>query len=417
MQDFEHSQRFRMARLTIASYCTTFLKPEMLHIYRQVTSLRRTHTFVMTKRIEHPRRFPFDDIELIPRPHRNLLRHGWMKFVERRPPLIYRGEYKMLVSILGRRGADMMHIYFGHTGVHLLPFVREWNRPCLVSFHGADVAIKHEVANYLGKLRLLFDSVALVLARSQSLADRLIRFGCPPEKIRLNRTGIPLNEFSMIRREFPSDGHWQILQACRLIDKKGVGSAIRAFAIFAREFPKAEFVIAGKGPLQPELQTLAEQLGVGGKVHFCGFLSQHDLRDLYGRAHIFIHPSETPPDENQEGVPNSILEAMATGLPIIATRHGGIPEAVTENLNGFLSDEGDTQSLGRSMVALANSPELYARFTAAAREAVAENFDQEMTIRELERTYEEVCDRRVAPEPRVGEVALPAPLIERAVAK
>jgi colanic acid/amylovoran biosynthesis glycosyltransferase len=152
MQDFEHSQRFRMARLTVASYCTTFLKPEMLHIYRQVTSLRRTQTFVMTKRIEHPRRFPFDDIELIPRPHRNLLRHGWMKFVERRPALIYRGEYQMLVSILALRGADMMHIYFGHTGVHLLPFIREWNKPCLVSFHGADVAIKQDVENYLKKI-------------------------------------------------------------------------------------------------------------------------------------------------------------------------------------------------------------------------------------------------------------------------
>ena len=406
-----------MGKLTVASYCSTFLKPEMLHIYRQVTSLRRSRTFVMTKKVEHPRRFHFDDIEKIPRPHRNLVRHGWMKFVECKPPLIYRGEYKMLVSILGRRGADMMHIYFGHTGVHLLPFVREWNRPCLVSFHGADVAIKQEVANYMGKLRLLFDSVALVLARSQSLADRLIRFGCPPEKIRLNRTGIPLNEFSMIRREFPSDGHWQILQACRLIDKKGVGSAIRAFAIFAREFPKAEFVIAGKGPLQPELQTLAEQLGVGGKVHFCGFLSQHDLRDLYGRAHIFIHPSETPPDENQEGVPNSILEAMATGLPIIATRHGGIPEAVTENLNGFLSDERDTKSLGRSMVALAKSPELYARFSSAARTAVAESFNQDLTIRELERIYEEVCDKGVAQELRQGEVDLGTPLIESAVAK
>ena len=340
-----------------------------------------------------------------------------MKFVERRPPLIYRGEYQMLVSILGRRGADMMHIYFGHTGVHLLPFIREWNKPCLVSFHGADVAIKQDVENYLKKLRVLFDSVAVVLARSQSLADRLIKFGCPPEKIRINRTGIPLREFSPVPREFPTDGHWQILQACRLIDKKGVGSAIRAFSIFAREFPKAEFIIAGKGPLQPELQALAQKLGVAGKVHFCGFLSQSDLRRLYGRAHIFIHPSETPPDENQEGVPNSILEAMATGLPIIATRHGGIPEAVTENLNGFLSDERDIKSLGRSMVALANSPELYARFSAAARLAVAENFDQEITNRELERIYEEVCDSGVAQESKRGEVALPAPLIESAVAK
>src|SRR2546430_15373022 len=101
-----------MGQLKVASYCTTFLKPEMLHIYRQITSLRRAQTFVMTKKVEHPRRFPFDDIERIPRPHRNLLRHGWMKFVERRPALIYRGEYWMLVSIPGRPRADIKHSFF-----------------------------------------------------------------------------------------------------------------------------------------------------------------------------------------------------------------------------------------------------------------------------------------------------------------
>src|SRR5437870_6732031 len=153
MEDFEHSQRFRMAKLTVASYCTTFLKPEMLHIYRQVTSLRRAQTFVMTKKIEHPRRFAFDDIERIPRPHRNLLRHGWMKFVERRPPLIYRGEHQMLISILGRRHADMMHIYFGHSGVHLLPFIREWNKPCVVSFHGFNLGKNQKIDDYPWKLR------------------------------------------------------------------------------------------------------------------------------------------------------------------------------------------------------------------------------------------------------------------------
>src|SRR5207245_11534349 len=131
-------------------------------------------------------------------------------------------------------------------------------------------------------------------------------------------------------------------------EKKGVGSAIHAFAIFARQFPKAEFIIAGKGPLQPELQALAQKLGVAGKVHFCGFLSQSDLRDLYGRAHIFIHPSETTPHEKQKGVPNSILEAMATGLPIIATRHGCILDAVTYNLNGLMSDGRAVYSLRRS---------------------------------------------------------------------
>jgi colanic acid/amylovoran biosynthesis glycosyltransferase len=401
-----------MAKLIVASYCSTFLKPEMMHIYRQVTALRRTQTFVMTRKIEHVKRFPFNDIEQIPRPHRNLLRHGWMKLVQRQPALIYRGEYQRLVSILARRRADMMHIYFGHAGVHLLPFIRAWDKPCLVSFHGMDVAQNPQVANYPQKLRQMFAAVPLVLARSRSLAQRLVALGCPPEKIRLNRTGIPLADFPFRRRDFPHDGRWRVLQACRLIDKKGVGSAMSAFAIFARKFPEAEFFIAGKGPLQEDLELLAQRLGVASKVHFVGFLGQRGLRDFYARGHIFIHPSETPPDENQEGVPNSILEAMATGLPVISTRHGGIPEAVSHGVNGFLSEERDTESLGRSMILLAHSPQEYSRMSEAARTTVAQRFDQELTVRALEDVYEAICARRVGQEREKRVAVLPAAVAE-----
>jgi len=185
------------------------------------------------------------------------------------------------------------------------------------------------------------------------------------------------------------------------------------------KFPKSEFVIAGKGPLQPQLEALAERLNIADKVHFCGFLSQKDLRWLYHQSHFFIHPSETPPDENQEGVPNSILEAMATGLPVIATRHGGIPEAVTENINGYLSEEQDWEGLGRSMIKLASSPELYRGCSHAAREAVAKNFDQDRTIYDLERTYEAIVAERATPELSRRKVGahMPASLIEEAVAK
>src|SRR5213075_663917 len=406
-----------MGRRVVASYCSSFLKPEMLHIYRQVKALRGVDTFVVTKEVQNAERFPFAKVEVIPKRRTNLLVHGWLKFVERRPPIVYRGEYQTLDSLLERHGADLMHIYFGHTGVHLLPFIEQWDKPCVVSFHGADVAQKPEIKDYPAKLRRLFKAVPLVFARSQSLVDRLVHLGCPPEKLRINRTGIPLNEFPFIDRQPPDDGKWKVVQACRLIPKKGVATSLRAFAIFKKDNPKAEFFIAGKGPLQPELEMLADGLGILRDVHFVGFLSQSRLLDLYASSHLFLHPSEISANQDQEGVPNSVLEAMATGLPVIATRHGGIPEAVTEKLSGFLSDEQDIESLGRSMVALANSPEIYARFSAAARQAVTENFDQEMTIRELERIYEEVCDRGVAREPRLGEVALPAPLIESVAAK
>src|SRR5207249_4182361 len=355
-------------------YCSSFLKPEMLHIYRQVKALRGVDTFVVTKEVQNAERFPFKDIEIIPKRRTNLLVHGWLKFVVRRPPIVYRGEYQTLDSLLARHGADLMHIYFGHTGVHLLPFIEQWDKPCVVSFHGADVAIKEDIKDYPAKLRRLFDAVPLLFARSQSLAERLIRLGCPPEKLRINRTGVPLKEFPFVDRQPPPDGNWRIVQACRLIPKKGVATSLRAFAIFKKDNPEAEFFIAGKGPLQRELEMLAAGLGILKDVHFVGFLPERKLMELYANSHMFLHPSETPPDENQEGIPNSVLEAMATGLVVAATRHGGIPEAIQHGRTGWLVPEEDHSSLARTMQQITTSPQILSEMGLRAREVVVQHF-------------------------------------------
>ena len=387
-----------MGKRVVASYCSSFLKSEMLHIYRQVKALRGVDTFVVTKEVQNAERFPFDDIEVIPKRRTNLLVHGWLKFVERRPPIVYRGEYQTLDSLLRRHGADLMHIYFGHTGVHLLPFIEQWHKPCVVSFHGADVAHKPEIRDYPGKLQCLFKAVPLVFARSQSLASRLMQLGCPPEKLRINRTGIPLSDFPLIGREPPQDGIWKVVQACRLIPKKGVATSLRAFAVFKKDYPGAQLFIAGKGPLQMELEMLAGGLGIARDVHFLGFLSQSKLRELYGSSHLFLHPSEISPNQDQEGVPNSVLEAMATGLPVVATRHGGIPEAVEHGRSGFLVSEEDHVALAQAMQMIAGSPILLKEMGARAHAAVKERFDQETQIEQLESFYEEAITMNRAAE-------------------
>ncbi|MGI8889580.1 MAG: glycosyltransferase [Chthoniobacterales bacterium] len=399
-----------MSKLVVASYCTTFLKSEMLHIYRQVTGLTGVQTFVMTKAMQNTDRFPFDDIELIPPPRPNPFRHGWLKFVERQPPIVYRGEYQLLANLLEQRGADLMHIYFGHTGVHLLPFIQCWAKPCIVSFHGADVMLKAESPDYAQKLRKVFQAVPLVLARSRSLERRLVSLGCPSEKIRINRTGIPLKQFPMHRREAPSEGRWRFLQACRLIPKKGLTTCLRAFAIFHRENPRAELLIAGKGPLQPVLEALATQLGVANHVHFTGFLTQKELLDLYHSCHIFLHPSEMPADENQEGIPNSILEAMATGMPVLATCHGGIPEAVENGRCGALVAERDFAALAAEMKKITADPYSFAEMGVLASESVCEQFEQSRHIAQLEAHYREAANMtEVASVPARAQAVVAAP--------
>lgn len=377
---------------TVASYCTTFLKPEMLHIYRQVTGLQRYKTFILTKQRSNAGNFPFADIEVIPPPSGNFLRRFHLKYIRREPPLVYRGEYRALLRILDRRQPDLLHIYFGHTGVHLLPFLQHHRQlPTLVSFHGADVMPRTDRPGYLDRLRTLLQTIPLVLARSQSLKDRLLDLGCPADKIRLNHTGIPMDAFPVATdRVFPLDGRWRFIQACRLIEKKGLLLSLTAFAEFRKTFPESTFTIAGDGPLLGELRKFAEDLQISPNVTFTGFLDTAALCRLYHESHAFLHPSQTPTDQNQEGIPNSMLEAMATGLPVLATHHGGIPEAVTDNVNGLLVQERDGDRFLDNLQRLAHSPGLWQSLSQNAARDVRANFGHAAQVANLESIYDEL---------------------------
>jgi colanic acid/amylovoran biosynthesis glycosyltransferase len=383
-------------RPTVASYCTTFLKPEMLHIYRQIKGLRRYETFVICKERQSEDLYPMPDggIEVAPGVKSNFLRRFWLKYIKHEPAIVYRGEYGVLAGLLNRREADLMHVYFGHTGVHLLPFIQRWPKPTVVSFHGMDVQTRAHDPSYEVRLRELLKASRLVLARSQSLLDRLLELDCPEDKVRMNRTGIPLDQFPTISRSWPENGAWHLVQACRLIEKKGLDDAIHAFAAFAKVHPQSQFTIAGEGPLLEPLKRLRDDLGLQNKIQFPGFVKGSALCDLFHSAHLFIHPSRMTADQNQEGVPNAMLEAMATGLPVVATLHGGIPEAVRNGVTGLLVPERDRAGLERSLHELTDSPALWERMGAAAALDVRENFESSEQIAKLEQAYDEARERR-----------------------
>ena len=141
-----------------------------------------------------------------------------------------------------------------------------------------------------------------------------------------------------------------------------------------------------------ELTALAAELGVAERVRFPGFLAHDALLAELAQAHVFLHPSETGPDGNQEGVPNSMLEAMSTGLPVVATRHGGIPEAVDEGASGYLVPERDPAALAAALLKLAGDPARYAAMGSAAAQAVRERFEQGKQIEVLERCYTEALE-------------------------
>jgi colanic acid/amylovoran biosynthesis glycosyltransferase len=226
-----------------------------------------------------------------------------------------------------------------------------------------------------------------VLVRSESLGRALAAIGCLPEKIRIQRTGIPVDEIPFRERVWPGDGAWKFLQAGRLIEKKGFNVSLRAFARFASRHPGATFTIAGEGPLRNDLGREAADLGVAEKVFFPGFVSQGQLRELFYRSHIFLHPSQTGPDGNQEGVPNSMLEAMASGLPVFATEHGGIPEAIENGKSGILVPEGDHAALALALLERIGNPEELSAMARKGADAIRQKFQQSSQTRALEDYY------------------------------
>ena len=374
-------------RPIIACYCATFLKPEMLHIYRQITGLKRCAPVVIAQKRENSERYPFEPVHLVPKPRTHVLRRFWFRRLRDQPWQISDTELSELRRVLTETGARLLHIYFGHIAVHLLPLIRAWKHPSIVSFHGADVMVDMNKPAYREATLQMLDAVTLVLVRSESLRRAVVDLGCDPQKIEIQRTGIPLEEFPFHDRAVPKNDEWRFVQAGRLIEKKGLPVTLRAFEVFVRQYLNATLTIAGEGPLLRELESLARELKIAENVSFTGFLSQQQLREIYYRSHIFLHPSQTGRDGNQEGIPNSMLEAMATGLPVFATEHGGIPEAIEHGVSGVLVPERDEFALVETLLEAVRDPRFLSGIAQTGADAVRKKFDLQQQAQQLDEIY------------------------------
>ncbi len=388
----------------VISICGTYLKPEMQSLYRQLVGLKRVRTTVYAQWLENEELFPFHPItrliKLHHRPKGNFILRFWYKYIIRQwPPPVEINKYIGpchpwdLIDKLNADKPALVHVYYGHKAVGFLPMLKEWGGPWVVSFHGVDVAKDMDKPEHVAALGEVLHCAELVMARSHSLLERLRELGCPPEKLRLNRTPIPLAHLSAAVRQPPSNGEWRLVQACRLIAKKGLLTAITAMKQVVSQHPRARYLICGTGPQEAKLREAIEKHGLAGNVELLGWLSQEQLLEQYQRAHVFLHPSELTKDSDQEGIPNSMLEAMATGLPVVATQHGGIPEAVTSGHDGLLVPEKSPDDLAAALLQVMGDPALLACLSQNAAASVRQHFEAEAQIARMEDVYFEAIEQ------------------------
>jgi len=177
-----------------------------------------------------------------------------------------------------------------------------------------------------------------------------------------------------------------ILFVARLVSNKGPETMIRAASLVLEHHPQAQFVLVGDGPLRTRLQEQADRLGIGHAVQFLGL--RYDVPELMRQASVFSRPSTL------EGMPLTVLESMASGLPVVATPVGGTPELVEDGVNGYLTPVGDHIVLANSITRLLDEPSLAIKMGKRGREIVESGYTWDAVAEKTERVYEEVLKSR-----------------------
>lgn len=293
---------------------------------------------------------------------------------------------------------DLLFAQFGPNGVlaERARAVCGMTVPLVVTFLGHDLSrlLQRRSPGYY---RRLFAHGDLMLPLSRHFQDRLVAIGCPPSKIRVQHLGVDAARFAF-RARTPRPGQpKRILSVARLVEKKGLATGLEAFARVRREAPDVSWHIVGDGPLRGELESLRTSLGLTDHIVFHGAMPRERVREQLDQADLFLAPSVTAADGDQEGTPVAIMEAMAVGLPVVSTLHSGIPEVVRDGITGLLVPERDPEALAAAVGQLVLHPERWGDLGRAGRAVIEREYDTRILGDRLAEILEGVRHRPPCP--------------------
>ena len=303
------------------------------------------------------------------------------------------------VAFLEPQQYDIIHCQFGiyamqgkypeDAGVLALRSLGLLKGKLIVAFRGWDISwyVREKGDRVYDKL---FATADFFVTNCHFFRDRAIKIGCNPDRIVVLGSGIDCAKFTFKPRQFPDDGVIRIVTTGRLIEKKGIEYGIRGVASLLQQYPNLEYNIIGDGNLREELQQLVTELGIADKVKLLGWRQQAEIIAILDRAHIFVAPCVTAKDGNQDAPVNTLKEAMAMGLPVIATYHGGIPELVQDGVSGCLVAERDSNAIATKLQYLLQNPQLWQTMGQNGRNFVEQHYDIEQLNEQLVAIYDRI---------------------------
>ena len=275
------------------------------------------------------------------------------------------------------RRFDIIHCHFGPNGQRALA-LRKLGAlvgPILTTFHGYDL-------NLLPKLygpdmyRELLNGGDLFSVGSEFMRKKLLALGAEPNRIVKLAMGVDLSRYIFkARREALNE--IVLLSVGRLVEVKGIEYALRAVALIRETVPRLRYRIVGDGLLRPALEALASHLAINDIVEFKGAMSQDKMLDEYAAAHIFVHPSIVTEQGEEEGQGLVLAEAQASGIPIVATNVGGVPESLMAGVSGIVVPARNASALGVAIISLAKDESMREQMGQQGRHFVEAHFNLE----------------------------------------
>jgi len=285
-----------------------------------------------------------------------------------------------MVAYLKKHRIEAVLAEYGPTGTYIMEACKQAKVPMLVHYHGRDAYHYKTIERFGAKYRNMFDFASMILPVSTDMFQQLQNLGAAPEKMLLNPYGPNPSFFNF---QDISSNPPTFLTVGRFTAKKAPHLTIRAFAKVLGSVPEAKMLMLGDGELWEESKNLAKSLGVFEHIDFAGPRKPEQIAAAHHQVRAFVQHSVRAADGDSEGTPVAILEAMKSGLPIIATRHAGIKDTVLEGETGFLVNEGDWEGMAEAMLKLAKDATLAAEMGKRGNARVEAHYTMEQHIERL----------------------------------
>jgi glycosyltransferase involved in cell wall biosynthesis len=318
-------------------------------------------------------------------------------------PIVFLSSFANLWRLTGRIKFDVMH---GHWVIPNGPvstiMARLRRLPLVLSLHGSDIFIAEQNKLVSRIARWCFRAASAITAPSEDLRQRAIKLGAPPSRCHLVPYGVDPGQFTRIKQAgpllreelgLPPDAP-VVFAVGRMVYKKGFEYLIRAVPAILREHPNAKIVLGGGGDLEPRLVSLVKQLGVEKSVIMPGWIARDRLPLYFSGCDLFVLPSVVDQQGNVDGLPNTLLEAMASARPVVATSVAGIPLAVKDGDNGLLVPEKQPGELSAAINLLLRAPELRVQYGEASRRRVEDELNWETTAATFAKLYASAANRK-----------------------